>query len=96
MGNAQEVCSALSLEQSMDNEIVKSSVLRAYELVPETYWQKFRKHAKTASQRYVEFACEKSALFDKRCAANKVVILEQLKELILLEDFKSCLSDVFY
>ena len=93
VGKAQEVCSALSLEQSMDYETVKSSVLRAYELVPEAYRQRFRKLAKTASQTYVEFAREKSALFDKWCAANKVVTLEQLKELILLEEFKSCLSD---
>lgn len=33
----------------------------------------FRGHVKTASQTYVELACEKTALFDKWCIANKVV-----------------------
>ncbi len=32
-------------------------------------------------------------MFDRWCAANKVDTLEQLKELILLEDFKNCLSE---
>ncbi len=41
-GKAQEVYSALSLEQSGEYDVVKSAVLHAYELVPEAYRQKFR------------------------------------------------------
>lgn len=33
----QEAYSALSIEQSADYEAVKMAILRAYELVPETY-----------------------------------------------------------
>ena len=33
-GKAQEVCAALTLDQNLDYDIVKSTVLRAYELVP--------------------------------------------------------------
>lgn len=44
VGKAQEDCSSLSIEQSLDYEVVKAAVLRAYELVPE------------AKETYVEFA----------------------------------------
>ncbi len=39
-GKAQEVSAALSIEDSLDYDILKASVLRAYELVPEAYRQK--------------------------------------------------------
>ncbi len=59
VGKAQEVCSSLPIEQSLDYEVVKAAVLRAYELVPEAYHQRFRNLMKTAKQTYVEFAREK-------------------------------------
>ncbi|KAJ8022637.1 Stress response protein nst1 [Holothuria leucospilota] len=45
-GKAQEVYSALSIEDSMDYDKVKKAILQAYELVPEAYRQKFRKYRK--------------------------------------------------
>ena len=39
---AREVYSILSVEQSTDYELVKREILKAYELVPEAYHQKFR------------------------------------------------------
>ncbi len=65
LGKAQEVCSALTLEQSLDYDAIKAAVLRAYELVPEAYCQKFRRHVKIPSQTFVEFAREKTTLFEK-------------------------------
>ena len=41
-GKAQEVCAFLSTEDSLVYETVKSAILRAYELVPEAYRQRFR------------------------------------------------------
>lgn len=41
VGKAQEVCSALTLEQSLDYDLMKFTVIRAYELVSEAYQQKF-------------------------------------------------------
>ena len=67
--------------------------MRAYELVPVAYRQKFRKHAKSYSQTFVEFARDKTTLFDKWCYACKVTTFEQLKELLLLEEFKNCTAD---
>lgn len=89
-GKAQEVCSALPIEGSLDYETVKSAVLRAYELVPEAYRQKFRGHMKTVKQTFVEFVREKRVLFEKWCLSSKVTSLEEIQELILLEEFKNC------
>lgn len=68
-------------------------MLRAYELVLEAYRQKFRKHVKNPSQTFVEFACEKTTLFEKWCAASKITTLEHLKELIVVEEFKNRISE---
>ncbi|CAI5663468.1 uncharacterized protein LOC102079919 [Oreochromis niloticus] len=93
VGKAQEVCTSLSIEDSLDYDIMKKTVLQAYELVPEAYRQKFRKCEKTANQTFVEFAREKGRLFERWLQASKVKDLEGLKELILLEEFKKCLPD---
>ena len=71
-GKAAEVYSALSSEQSSDYDIVKREILKAYELVPEAYRQKFRTYKKYESQTYVEFAREKEDLFDKWLTSKKV------------------------
>lgn len=68
-------------------------MLRAYELVPEVYRQKFRACEKSTNQTHAEFALEKATLKAKWCVASKVEKLAQLRELILLEEFKSCLPD---
>lgn len=93
VGKAQEVISALSLEDSLEYDIVKSTVLRAYELVPEAYRQRFRSHVKTSKQTYVEFGREKRALFEKWCMSSKIDTFEQLCELFLLEDFKKSIPE---
>ncbi|XP_076745575.1 uncharacterized protein LOC112435382 [Maylandia zebra] len=93
VGKAQEVCTALSLEDSFDYDTVKAAVLRAYELVPEAYRQRFRDGKKSANQTYVEFAREKKTLFDKWCHATEVKTLEDLRELVTLEEFKNQLPD---
>ncbi|XP_030271730.1 uncharacterized protein LOC115581049 isoform X3 [Sparus aurata] len=94
VGKAQEVVSSLSLEASLKYAIVKESILRAYELVPEAYRQKFRNHKRANGQTFVEFAREKGVLFDKWCSANEVKnSFESLRQLLLLEDFKGALPE---
>lgn len=70
-GKAQEVLAALSLEDSLQYDIVKATVLRAYELVPEAYRQRFRNHKKPPDRTFVEFARDKESLFDRWCSASK-------------------------
>ncbi len=93
IGRAQEVCAALPIEASLDYDTVKAAVLRAYELVPEAYRQKFRVCSKQAKQTYVEFAREKKTLFEKWCFSTKITTFEELQELVLLEDFKTCVPE---
>lgn len=93
VGKALEVYSTLSLEESLKYDSVKSAILRAYELVPEAYRQKFRTHRKTSNQTFVEFAREKGTLFDKWCVASDVADFKSLRELVLLEEFKNCLPE---
>ncbi len=49
VGKAMEVFSTLSLEDRLQYETMKAAILRAYELVPEAYRQKFRNHRKSGS-----------------------------------------------
>lgn len=89
-GKAQEVYASLSIEDSADYTIVKAAILKAYELVPEAYRQRFRQYTKLSNQTYVEFAREKEILFDRWCVSQKAESREQVRQLILIEEFKSC------
>ncbi len=89
-GKAQDVCASLSLEDSLNYDMVKTEILRAYKLVPEAYRQRFRNHKQNSSQTFVEFAREKGVLFDKWCISSKVTDFKTLRELIILEEFKNC------
>ncbi|VDI78699.1 Hypothetical predicted protein [Mytilus galloprovincialis] len=81
----------LKSEKSSDYDTVKREVLKAYELVPEAYRQKFRSYKKFDSQTYVEFAREKEDLFDKWLTSKKTDNnFDNLRQLILLEEFKLC------
>ena len=56
VGKAHEVYSAMSIEQSLQYDLVKKAILKAYELVPEAYRQNFRNYKKVEKQTYTEFA----------------------------------------
>ena len=58
VGKAREAYSALSIEESCQYEVVKAAVLKAYELVPEAYRQKFCSTTKQENQTYIEFIRE--------------------------------------
>ena len=64
VGKAQKVCYELSIEQSSDYEEVRALVLAAYELVPESYRQKFRNGKWKQGQTYVDYSKEKELWFD--------------------------------
>ncbi|XP_059831876.1 axoneme-associated protein mst101(2)-like [Hypanus sabinus] len=94
-GKAQRAYTALAMgeeEESYDN--VKAAILQSYELVPEAYRQKFRTLKKGGNQTYTEFANEKGVLLDHWCTAE--IVGEdywRLRELILIEEFKGCVSE---
>ncbi|XP_039548082.1 uncharacterized protein LOC120493504 isoform X2 [Pimephales promelas] len=92
-GKAQEVCASLSVDESVQYDAVKTAILRAYELVPEHYRQRFRTTNKGMSQTYVEFAREKGILFDRWIKACRVTDYNSLRELLLIEEFKNCVPE---
>ena len=69
VGKAREIYSALSVEESSQYTIVKMAILKACELVPEAYRQKFRSACKEENQTHVEFTHEKETLFDRWCTS---------------------------
>jgi len=49
-GKAREAYAALTIVESSQYHVVKAAVLKAYELVPEAYRQKFRNAIKRSNQ----------------------------------------------
>ena len=70
--------------------------MKAYELIPEAYHQKFRNCMKQDFPAYVKFTKENEVLFDCWCAAKQVDNdYNKLRQLMLIKEFKKCLqSDV--
>jgi hypothetical protein len=64
IGKAAEVYSALAIAYSSDFDKVKAAILKAFQLVPEAYRQRFRRYKQFDNQTYLEFAREKEDLFD--------------------------------
>ena len=91
VNKASDAYSALPLEDSNDYDKVKQAVLKAYQLVPEAYRQKFRAERKAAEQTHVEFARVKEQLFDRWLGAKEIQEdFGKLRELMLVEEFKRC------
>ncbi|KAI2665733.1 Transposon Ty3-G Gag-Pol polyprotein [Labeo rohita] len=77
VGKAQEVCSTLSLEESLQYETIKSAVLRAYELVPKAYRQRFRNHKKSIK---VSSVSQAAVLADEFVLTHKNVFVSSRTE----------------
>jgi len=89
-GKAQEAYAYLAWE-NITYESVKAAVLKAYELVPEPYRQRFRTSQKRANQSHMDFVRELSNHFNRWCVASSVDNFDSLCNLIILEQFKNCL-----
>ena len=93
IGKAREIYTQLIVEQSSSYDTVKELILKAYELVPEAYRQKFRNCKKENEQTHVEFARTKEQLFDRWCSSKKIGSNhEKLRQLMLVEEFKRCIN----
>lgn len=88
LGKAQKVYVTLDEDLSSDYDSVKAIVLKAYELVPEAYRQRFRNLQKERGQTFVEFARAKEQFAGDWLKSKEVTDFEKLKELILVEEFK--------
>jgi len=88
-GRAQSAYSSLCLEDSSSYSKIKSAVLRAYELVPEAYRQRFRSFEQKQDQTYVEMARDLSVHFKCWLTALDITTFDDLCELMTLEQFKN-------
>ncbi|XP_076049782.1 uncharacterized protein LOC143030516 [Oratosquilla oratoria] len=88
-GKALDVFSALSDEQVKDYELVKTTVLTSYQLVPEAYRQQFRKRKRESQETYVEFFRRKHTLIHKWIESENAKTPSEIIELILLEDIRT-------
>ena len=89
-GKAQAAYSALGERESKVYRTVKEAVLKAYELVPEAYRQRFRSWRKANRQSNVEFARDLTKHFNRWCSALEVTSFERLCDVIVLEQFIDC------
>ncbi|XP_066965696.1 uncharacterized protein [Macrobrachium rosenbergii] len=92
IGKAQRVYNTLNEDLSSDYDSVKSIILKAYDLVPEAYRQKFRNLKKDSGVTYVEFARKKTQFLDEWLKSKEIDGYEKFKELVLAEEFKRHLS----
>ncbi|XP_030835976.1 uncharacterized protein LOC115921856 [Strongylocentrotus purpuratus] len=88
-GKARDAYLAMTMADVSDYDKVKLSVLKAYELVPEAYRQRFRKARKEESQTHMEFSRQKEQLFDRWSSSLHIDHdYDKLREILLLEEFK--------
>ena len=92
-GKAREAFSALSVADSRVYAVVKSSVLKVYELVPEAYRQRFRYRRKLDGQTYSEYVRDLTCAFNRWCTASEVTTFEALCDLVVLEQFKNSIPE---
>ena len=92
VGKAREIYSSLSIEQCQSSDAVKKAFLKANELVPEAYRQKFRSAKKESNQTHVEFARVQEQMLDRWLSSKNVnEDFKQLRQLVLIEQFKECI-----
>lgn len=91
-GKAQEASAALEREQSKDYDMVRKTVLAAYEVVPQAYRPKFRSLCWRPGETYLDVARQQGITFYRRIAPCEVFTSETCV-------ISSCLSSsdqVFY
>ncbi|KAK4319615.1 hypothetical protein Pmani_009471 [Petrolisthes manimaculis] len=87
VGRARQVFVGLDGQDSMNYDIVKTTVLTAYDQVTEKYRQQFRNYQKTNYMTYVEYAEDSQRFLNKWLHSRQVTTFESLKELLLMEQF---------
>jgi SCAN domain len=94
-GKAASVYNALSLSLDVQANygLVKAAILKAYELTPEAYRQRFRKIRKQPGQSFVEFLFEKEKVFSRWLTSEEIREFDQLKSLIIREEFLNSLPE---
>ena len=92
-GRALIAYNKLTIEEAKDYKVVKSRVLKAFELVPEAYRQKFRTIQRSKDGTHLDLAEELSLACDRWVeAALTIKNYDTVIELLKLEQFKNLLN----
>ena len=91
-GKANQVYNALDGDQVRDYDLLKTQVLRAYQLTNEAYRQKFRNAKKLDSETFSEFVFRKESMFDRWVRTEDIGLdYQKMRELIIMEEVQNCL-----
>ena len=85
IGRAQEAYVALDPAQSTAYKVIKDVVLRAYE----GHRQMFRSLRRKPGETFLDLARQQEAVYERRLKGSDTFTFKELKELMLLEQFKS-------
>ena len=86
-GKGRTAYLALDSVQSKDYDVVKETVLKAYQLTSEYYRNKFRNTKKESNVSYIEYAHVTEKLLDRWLESAEVEDFQGLKEQIALEQY---------
>ena len=92
-GKAQRVLTSLSLEELLDYQLVKTTLLSAFDVCAEVFRKRFRGITKGNNDSFAEFSFKLKETFDRWLSKSEITDLESLKQLILLERFNEACAD---
>ena len=92
-GKAQRVLTSLSLEELLDYQLVKTTLLSAFDVCAEVFRKRFRGITKGYNDSFAEFSFKLKETFDRWLSKSEITDLESLKQLILLERFNEACAD---
>jgi RNase H-like domain found in reverse transcriptase/Reverse transcriptase (RNA-dependent DNA polymerase)/Integrase zinc binding domain/Integrase core domain/SCAN domain len=92
-GKAQRVLSSLSLDELHDYELVKGTLLSAFEVCADVFRKRFRTVSKGYNDSFAEFSFKIKESFDRWLFKSNVTDFESLQQLMLLERFNQSFSE---
>lgn len=87
VGKAYKVYASADKESSY--EMIKTTILRVYSVIPDSYRQQFRNLKKAFDQIFTEFAQGSNILFKKWLEVTETKTFDDLINLVVFEQFKS-------
>ena len=86
-GRARDCVLLLKEEHLNDYEVIKDTVLKAYNQIPESYRKRFRQYTMSPYQTHLDFLRAEEKLMDQWIKSRNISTLKEMKDIILLEDF---------
>ena len=92
-GKAQRVLAALSLAEVQNYNVVKETLLTAFDVCADVFRKRFRNITKNYNETFTEFSFKIHEAFDRWLMKTEVNNFEALKQLFLLERFNQTFAD---